>query len=105
MQSVSWETSVNLKPSVATAFTNTKMVSIGSKPSPAWLKSKALTVYDCPDMKTIMPNMRDGVISSKDWEIINSCIETTINLETLVIRKERTTLDYFAKLLFVWQVP
>jgi hypothetical protein len=44
MQSVSCETSVNLKPSVATAFTNTKMVSIGSKLSPAWLNSKALTV-------------------------------------------------------------
>jgi hypothetical protein len=43
MQSVSWET-VNLKPSVVTAFTNTKMVSIGSKPSPAWLNSKALTI-------------------------------------------------------------
>jgi hypothetical protein len=104
MQSVSWETSVNLKPSVAAAFTNTEMVSIGSTLSPAWLNSKALTVYDCPDMKTIMPNMRDGVISSKDWEILNSRIETTINLETLVIRNQRTTLDYFAKLLFLWQV-
>jgi hypothetical protein len=59
---------------------------------------------DCSDMKTIMPNMRDSVLSSKDWEILNSRIETTINLETLVIRNQRTTLDYFAKLLFVWQV-
>jgi hypothetical protein len=42
--SVSWETSVNLKPSVATAFTNTEMVSIGSKLSPVWLNSKALTI-------------------------------------------------------------
>ena len=42
--SVSWETSVNLKPSVVTAFTNTEMVSIGNKPSPAWSNSKALTV-------------------------------------------------------------
>jgi hypothetical protein len=41
---VSWKTSVNLKPSVATAFTNTKMVYIGSKPSPVWLNSKALTI-------------------------------------------------------------
>jgi hypothetical protein len=47
---------------------------------------------DCPDMKTIMPNMRDGVLSSKDWEILNSRIKTTINLETLVIRNQRTTL-------------
>jgi hypothetical protein len=27
---------------------------------------------DCPDMKTIMPNMRDGVLSAKDREILNS---------------------------------
>jgi hypothetical protein len=27
---------------------------------------------DCPDMKTIMANMRDGVLSAKDREILNS---------------------------------
>jgi hypothetical protein len=47
---------------------------------------------DCPDMKMIMPNMRDGVLSSKDREILNSRSKTTINLETLVIRNQRTRL-------------
>ena len=27
---------------------------------------------DCADMKTIMPNMRDGVLSAEEWKILNS---------------------------------
>jgi hypothetical protein len=29
---------------------------------------------DCPDMKRIMPTMRDGALSAKDREILNSCV-------------------------------
>jgi hypothetical protein len=38
----------------------------------AWLNSRALTVSSCVDMKRIMPNIQEDVLSAEDQKILNS---------------------------------